>query len=154
MLVGLHKGKSWLSRLIRWQTRSQYSHASAVLLGLDPVTIEAVEGIGVHKLGFRGFQPDVDYFLAPLTEEQERAAVEFLEEQIGKPYDWSMVARFISRRQEARKTSGKWFCSELVFAAIKKAGVALLSGCEPWEVSPGLLAKSPLLQPYRFATAT
>jgi hypothetical protein len=41
----------------------------------------------------------------------------FLTAQLGKPHDYTMVARFITRRQESRRTSGKWFCSELTFDA-------------------------------------
>jgi uncharacterized protein YycO len=92
----------------------------------------------------------VDLFLVDgLTETQEEDVAWFLFQQLGKPYDWTMVARFVTRRDESRASSGKWFCSELVYAAFKQAGVPLLRATEPWEVSPGLLAKSPLLRPYQ-----
>jgi len=55
------------------------------------------------------------------------------------------VARFVSRRQASRASRGKWFCSELAFAAARKGGVHLLKNVEPWEVSPGGLSRSPLL---------
>ena len=81
-----------------------------------------------------------------LKRERVEACLKFAVDQIGKGYDYTMVARFISRRQASRRTSGKWFCSELVFAALQKAGVDLLARTEPWEVSPGQLARSPLLK--------
>jgi hypothetical protein len=52
----------------------------------------------------------------------------------------------VSRRQASRKAAGVWFCSELAFAAARQAGISLLGATEPWEVSPGLFARSPLLR--------
>lgn len=54
-----------------------------------------------------------------------------------------MVARFVTRRQADRESAGKWFCSELVFAAFQAAGIDLLARTEAWEVSPGLLLRIP-----------
>jgi hypothetical protein len=89
----------------------------------------------------------VDLFRVRATEAQELSIAIFLTDQLGKPYDYTMVARFISRRQAAREQSGKWFCSELVYYAFMQAGINLLDRIEPWAVSPGLLALSPLLIP-------
>lgn len=164
-----------VGRLIRWQTRSEYSHAALVfsreLLShiddLAPLQKQFEGGVEVnheltHKLvtiearEFRGVRltegvvkaigANVDLFsVRGLGLDHLVLAWEFAKAQLGKDYDYTMVARFISRRQESRSTSDKWFCSELAFAAIRKAGIELLRGTEPWEVSPGLLARSPLL---------
>jgi len=53
-----------------------------------------------------------------------------------------MVIRFITRQQETRKSSNKWFCSELIYASLLKAGIVVLERIEPWEVSPVLLSYS------------
>lgn len=147
MLIALHKGRGFIGRLIQWQTRSVYSHASVVLRGLDGPVIESREFQGVRELPQLDLvSEDVDLFSA-LTRASEREMVRaFLYRQVGKPYDYSMVARFISRRQASRRESGRWFCSELVFAAFLHAGIRLLDRIEPWAVSPGLLALSPLLR--------
>lgn len=151
MLIALHKGRGVISRLIGWQTRSDYTHASLIFDTVFVGTYEFIEaeprGV-VTRQGRFAWTANVEVFrVEGLTSEQESAARAFARGQIGKGYDYTMVARFVSRRQEARKASGKWFCSELVFAALQKAGVDLLARCEPWEVSPGLLSKSPLLRP-------
>jgi hypothetical protein len=54
--------------------------------------------------------------------------------------DWSHIDRLSI-------PNARWFCSELVFAALAHAGVHLFARIEPWAVSPGLLAISPLLSP-------
>jgi uncharacterized protein YycO len=146
MRVVLFRSRSFISRLIRWQTRSQYSHAA--VLTDEGALVESVEGKGVISTANWQKPAEADVFLVwPMSTDQANTGVGFLSAQIGKPYDWLMVLRFVTRRQASRRSSGKWFCSELVFAAFQKAGIELLRDTEPWEVSPGLLARSPLLKP-------
>lgn len=147
MKIALHQGKGTVSSLIKWQSRGKYSHAS--LLFSDGTQIEAREGKGVRHLPhLTGGTPHekIDLFEVAITQEQEEQVRWYATEQLGKDYDWTMVLRFISRRQATRKSKGKWFCSELVFAAFQSAGVELFARTEPWEVSPSMLSKSPLLK--------
>lgn len=144
MKVVLFKTKGFVQSLIKWQTRSKYSHAA--ILTSDGVLIEATTPGGVRAIANWKQTPDAELFGIEGVI-NENSAIAFLSAQIGKPYDYLMVARFVSRLQESRRSSGKWFCSELVFAALQKAGITLLRDTEPWEVSPGLLARSPLLIP-------
>lgn len=150
LTIALHRGRGLLSRLIQWQTRSEYSHASLQLP--DGLCVEAREGVGVRALPELAIAPgeSVDLFrVEGVTATQHAEIAAFARAQLGKPYDYTMVARFVSRRQESRASRGKWFCSELVYAACQQAGVVLLRDTEPWEVSPGLLARSPRLLPVR-----
>ena len=145
--IGLHRSTGLVSSLIKWQTRSQYSHASLILP--SGLILESIQGKGVVMDRWYALRDDIDVFTVAIREEQEHAVIDFAKQQLGKPYDYTMVLRFISRRQATRKTSGKWFCSELVFASYLEAGIALLRDTEPWEVSPELLSKSPYLIPAR-----
>lgn len=174
ILVALHRGRSWISALIRWQTRSVYSHASVVLVnsresfmtaaeicddilrrrsaGNPPLGQTIYEAREFSRVCVRYAHPEgeqVDLFrVSGITRHQERLIVEWLGSQVGKPYDYTMVLRFITRRQASRGESGKWFCSELVAAAFQHANLPLLERIEPWAVSPALLSLSPLLVPY------
>jgi uncharacterized protein YycO len=151
MLIALHKGRGLIARAIQWQTRSAYSHASVILE--EGTLIEAREFQGVRPLFPRQWQNSGEsielYRVRDLTPAQAQLITRFLWDQVNKPYDYTMVARFLSRRSAARASSGKWFCSELVFAAFARAGVRLLDRIEPWAVSPALLALSPLLVPHQ-----
>ena len=152
--IGFTPATGIMGRAIKWQTRSPWSHALLVY-GKEGYceqwnVIEAYQGKGVLHRPFVPVGEDRDTVLFrvrhPFAQSSERRILDFAERQIGKPYDWTMVARFVSRRQESRETSGKWFCSELAYAAFWYSGIELLRDTKPWEVSPGLLARSPLLE--------
>lgn len=144
--IGLHRTGGWMSRLIKWQTRSEYSHASLVLP--DDTVLEALQGKGViHGRSIRSVKEQVDLFEVACGVPVTEAALTFAKAQIGKGYDWTMVIRFLTRQPESRKQSKKWFCSELVYASFAEAGWPLLRDTAPWEVSPELLSKSPYLIP-------
>lgn len=145
MLVLLFKGTGPLSRAIRWHTRSDYSHAAILHCG---EVYESREFRGVRRIpldeALKGCA--VDVFEVRTSLEQEEATLDFLGRQMGKKYDYASVLRFLPRRQETRASSGKWFCSELVFVCLQMAGIQLLLRIQPAEVAPGHLALSPLMR--------
>lgn len=145
--VCLHRGDSLVSKLIRWQNRSDYSHASIVLPTGEHIESREGQGVLWHpKFTLTNPTEKVDWFVVNLTAGQVEDLWNFLKAQRGKPYDWPMVFGFVSRsRIEGHESEGKWFCSELVFAAMQAAGLALLARTDAWEVAPGLLARSPFL---------
>jgi hypothetical protein len=142
--VLLYQAEGLIAAAIRWQTRSPWSHAALVLNG---DLYEAREGRLVARRPLTRADAEATWFTVTVTVEQYLAMLAFAEEQLGKGYDYTMVARFLSRRQASRASSLKWFCSEYVFAIFHHAGLDLLARTECWEVSPGLLGRSPLLQP-------
>jgi hypothetical protein len=169
VLIALHRGSSWIGKLIEWQTRSHYSHAALVFIApgeemehtadrnrparlCEVVESREFHGVRVTEGIIREPDTAVDLFSVsgpdgPMSQDQTSRLREFAHQHIGKPYDYLSVARFISRRSESIHSKEKWFCSEFVFAAFQAAGLNLLRDTEAWEVSPGLLSKSPLLHP-------
>jgi uncharacterized protein YycO len=149
--IFLCKGRTFVSKLIEWQTRSPYSHCAVYYAGW---VYEAREFKGVRTWHApdrpeeleKLMQSKFDIFDVPTTPAQDAIILEFLRGQIGKRYDYLSVLRFLTREKAARESSTSWFCSELVFAAFLQAGIALLARSQPWEVSPGLLARSPSLK--------
>ncbi len=144
-MIALYKGTSALSRLIRWRTWSDYSHAAWVFP--DQSVIEAWKGGVTHAPSIlAGHAPDteVHLFTLDLTMDQRWAIQDFLIAQIGKPYDYAGILGFLT----ASKTENpaRWFCSELLFTACKTAGIILLKRVPAWKVSPGLIALSPALK--------
>jgi hypothetical protein len=144
-MIALYKGKSFISRLIRWFTWSVYSHAAWVCR--DGSVIEAWSG-GVRHAASLGAAHDagtpVDLFELDLTEDQLQAVEEFLLAQVGMKYDWLGLCGFLSRH--AMDEHDAWFCSELVTAGLNAAGVYPLLRVPACKVPPCLLALSPLLR--------
>lgn len=142
--VLLFRGKGIISALIRWQTRGNYSHAAIRLENGD--IIESWQG-GDHCVRLTSIRDwtTIDSFTAEVTDEQYSKITNFLYGQIGRPYDFLAIARFLTRRS-FNQDNGKWFCSELVFAAFQKAGIELFTNTEAWEVSPQLLSRTPLIR--------
>ena len=165
--VALHRGRGLIGGLIRWQSRSVYSHAALVIdgrvyesrefrgvrdyqamqnaecrfeIGEGRINAELQTGVPINQ----GEQ--IDIFSVAVTGEQLQVMRGFLNAQRDKGYDYLSVARFVSRRDEGSWGKDRWFCSELVFAAFLEAGIELLRGTRAWEVSPGLLGRSPILK--------
>lgn len=147
--VCLHRGTSLVSRLIRWHSRGEYSHAS--ILMPDGRHYEAREGKGVLRhphftLTNKSEQVDQFTLKEPLTEQELNKLEYFLLKQVGKRYDWPMVFGFVSRSEvEGTASAGKWFCSELVYAAFHAIGRPLLATHESWRIDPATLGLSPFL---------
>jgi uncharacterized protein YycO len=130
------KSKGFISKAIQWQTRSPYSH---VAIQLDNVMYESYHVGGVRK----DRKPEAGCEIYELTCAVNEDAVRgFLESKLGMKYDFIMVARFLTRRSATE--NNKWFCSELVMAAIEAAGVKLLNA-EPHNVSPRDLFMTPYI---------
>lgn len=142
---GAHVGTGVVSRLIRWQQRSDVSHIS--LIDNDNRLIESLEFRGVtdaRTLESVRNEQRVDVYSVLVAPEQHARAIQWARSQVGKKYDYWSVLRFVTRR-DARENNGKWFCSELAFVAAQEAGVALLKRIPASEVSPGHFVMSPLL---------
>lgn len=143
MKILAYRGKSLISKAIRFQTRSKYSHI-AVMLD-DGSVIEAWHKGGVRKspsfstLHSPGTKVDVFRIDADFD---EATTNRFLHEQVGKKYDFKSVARFLSRRKT--RHNNKYFCSELAEFALAFGGLLLLNG-NPSEHSPRDTVLSPHL---------
>ena len=135
-----YSNKGWVSRLIRWQTRSRYSH---VALRFGDTVIESVEPEGVRQRDVESADSAADVFSLELSEERYAKLLYWCLARVGDRYDWPAIFRFVSRRKWCRDDC--WFCSEFVYTALENVGYPLLARTEPWEVSPGLLVRSPLL---------
>lgn len=133
--------------MIRWQQRGRYAHASFLL---DGTIYESGSKQGVHAISPSHYEAEYregSIVVAPvdLTDEQVDALELWLFQQLGKGYDFTSIVRLVTRRHDRRGADRRWFCSELVVAGLAHVGVRLFNNTEAWEVSPGLLARTPLL---------
>lgn len=203
MRIALYQGKSAISRLIRWQTRSQYSHAAFLLddgsvieawqpcvreitpprhsceergiyaasalstkdasdisRALARITVKRPEGRAPSGPRTSTFNPqplpalsrqhtagttvDIFKFIVPLTADENRQLEFLARRDVGTPYDYRGIIRFLTRQRDGR--SRRLFCSEQVFARCQQIGRPLLDRTEAWRVPPDWLARSPRLE--------
>ena len=163
--IAAYQGTSFVSRLIRWQTRSCYSHIAVRFTediwvnrgGGRESLINAGAVIEAWKGGVRlvptlsashtpGTRVDLLEFVNPLTYAEEQAVAAFLLSQVGKGYDYLAIIRFLTREPMNYWNKKKWFCSELTFESSLTAGRDLLARIPAWKVPPAWVPMSPLLK--------
>ena len=139
------RGHGLISALIRWQTWGRYSHVAIEIGGW---VYEAVPRRGVRKTPAAKYNwVNVDVFTTDFGDRFDIPIREFLEDKLGRSYDYLGVLRFIPRWKEVHSQSKRYFCSELVFAALDWIIPArLLERVPGVKVSPSLLSYSPRLR--------
>ena len=146
MKLAFYRGKSIISRLIRWKTRGKYSHV-AVMFDNGRI-LEAWQGTNSvrwindlsdgHTPGTKVDIYDIDTLL------MEDAAFKFAEKQIGKEYGYRTIAKFLTNTSGDNREA--WICSEIALAVAIAGGVPLLARVDAYKVSPVSLSWSPLLK--------
>lgn len=108
---------SFLIRLSSWF--GPYSHVAAITPGGDYVVEASIHG--VRKIPLEKFEKSSSNFkIVQVYCPHPDKFYSFLNDQIGKPYDWGAIAGIIAREDWDSDT--KWYCSELIEAALKYAG--------------------------------
>ena len=149
------KGISLSSMLIRWyQFGFPYTHIAYVTNynspDFNPHNPKVIEAwFPKVRIGYfsESHTPGTKFtiFRLKVTQQQKEVIENFLYNQIGRPYDIIGLLTFLTRLKRIARNKF-WFCSELVFRAIKEAGIDLLKYTSPEEVTPALFLKSPLLE--------
>lgn len=120
IILCTHTGISaWLLRFIMW---SRWSHAAIYDSKMGVVYDTTFWQGGVRKT------PSAQFFSKYTSREVRtmgyhdvRSARAWLDQQIGKPYDWTALLSWIVRRDWQQDDA--WFCSELVEACRNKFAV-------------------------------
>lgn len=143
--IAQYRGRSFVSWLIKKQTRSIWSHSAAVLQ--DGSVIEAWHVGGVSHVAdlsvnhSKGTQ--VDLFRIECTQAQADKFEELLKADIGKKYDFRSVFRFLSKHPSC--DNDKWFCSEEIDHKLRAVGIYTQNRICSAEMSPQLLGISIML---------
>ena len=135
--VAAYKGKSWVSKAIKWQTWGNYSHIGIILP--DGKIVEAWQGTNnvriINHLGDGHAKgTEVDIYHVPMTDEQEHKFTQEALSCVGKKYDYWGIVGFLARKHYAN--DDKFFCSELFAHCCKVAGTPYFRFVEPYKVSP------------------
>lgn len=147
-MIAIYQGKSIISRIIRAFNWSVYSHVAWIDDNDFTVTEAWCRG-GVTRVATPSCNhtpgTPVDLFIVP-SETLEQTAIirQFLNDQVGKKYDYAGILGFVFRIKRLHRKH-KWFCSELVAEAYATAGLPLMH-LPSFKIYPGMLASSPLLK--------
>lgn len=117
--VAFYIGKGKFSdEVIRWWTKSRYSHVELILDGLL-FSADAWE----NRVRFTNSYNPLNWEiidLGGLTDKQFSDISNFCNSQLGKKYDWLGVFGFVF--PFIKQNSKKWFCSEICGAGLKLVG--------------------------------
>lgn len=155
-------GKGPLSWIIRWKTKSVYSHAGIVAWWGERLMVLEAIGKGVIaspiSQALQHYHGGFDYFAlketTPISQEQRNKMVHYAQNQIGKPYNTRAVILFFFRllfglrlsRSDIRRPASKFFCSHYVAAIYNTVGLDLIKNLSDNFTSPEEIAKSPLIE--------
>ncbi len=158
--VLLYKGRSLNSRIIQFVTRSEYSHAGLAAWWKDRLMVlEAVgHGVIVTRLSANValYDGDVELFTAieDIPEPDREEMVHFAQEELGKQYArWKAILLGIrllfvreTKTRDALKREKRLFCSHYVAQVYNKIQRDLKKNTSDRFMSPGDVAKSPMLR--------
>lgn len=148
-MLAAYKGKSfWPSKCIEWMSWSDYSHVGwltekkTIIEAWSPKVREMESVNSGHTPG-----TEIDLFDVPSLCPCDQLKLEdFLRRQLGKPYDYASVFRFIPRIATSGYQGDKWFCSELIMAAFSYIRLFPLKRIPGYKVTPGMLVTSPIFE--------
>ena len=157
--VLLFEGKNLASRLIRWATRSRYSHAGIAVWWNDRLMVmEAVgKGVSISPLSrnVRHYHGHVHWYTAkhPIPENKRIAMVRFAQEELGKEYAlWKAVLLGLSilfksdaDQRDALRRENKLYCSWYFAQIYNSIGLDLKKGTSDRFMTPQDIARSPQL---------
>lgn len=118
-------GEGISAKAISWFSAGHFSHVDVIvpqgLLGARPDSIGgAPPGVWIRPQYYDTWSKVVLMEIAA-TKEQEEDFIDFLHDQLAKPYDMTAIWAFVINRDWREVDS--WFCSELISAALEHAGI-------------------------------
>ena len=135
---------SVFGRIIPWFTQSDVGHVDAVLPDGSLLGAQHEDGLGGQPAGVR-IRPasyiaenkgrNVIRVTVDASRKQRAAFYDFLEEQIGKPYDVTAIEAFAVGRDW--HDPGAWYCSELAAAATEAAELVKPLAAPVNRITPG-----------------
>lgn len=152
--IVLFRGRSAVSRMIRWLTRSPYSHAGVVgWWNGRLMVLEAVgKGVSTSRLSFvvAAYSGHCELWTASEQGLDRARVVEEAQLVLGHHYSkgkilsnlWRMIVGRRAREADPDGTPDGFVCSELVSRVWRKGGVDLKPGVPDRFTRPGDIARS------------
>ena len=144
--MAFYKGKgNWKNKIIRWWTKSPYSHAELVMpdnytwISISPLLTSVVS----YRIKIDFDLKKWDFVELQIDDKQHKMLLDFFEETKGCNYDW--IGMILSQLLPFHiKRKNKWYCSEWIAYALRISGainwrtIKIYDRCD---LSPGVLFK-------------
>ena len=138
--IALYKGKGrWRDSIVRYWTKSAYSHAELLMPDNTSITIVPFDFRGVTRLPFSIDDDESwDFICLAVSPAQLRTIEKFYEETQGRQYDWlGMIASQVLPYHIKHRS--RWYCSEWIAYALRL--IRSIEGLHKVsDMSPGALA--------------
>ena len=133
MRIAFYKAPgTWFDTVIRWWTRSPYSHCELVFS--NGLWFSSSPRDGGTRFKNIDADPDTwDFIEIPLSQVQEQTVYEFCLAEDGCRYDWIGIL-FTQVIPLSFYNPWWWFCSEVCVAALQQVG--MLADLIPHEINP------------------
>jgi hypothetical protein len=152
--VLLFKGSGWVSNIIKWKTKSAYSHAGLVAWWGDRLMVLEAVGNGVRatpiSYNLQKYSGGIDYYRCTieLSDPLRQSMLSFAQQQLGKEYSFRRLVGFFFKlilnkpleQCESAKVPSTFFCSEYVAEVYEHAGCDLVLERSSQYTSPDKLA--------------
>lgn len=135
-------GSGFVSDFIKFWTWSDWSHVD-IWTPDGWLGARSNGGVQIRPFDYTTFVKE-EIRVITLDDETEAKIMQYLRDQIGKPYDYMAVAGMPFRQDW--QSDNRWFCSELIAAAFAQAGIPLLDATDYYRVTPRDIYLSPLLK--------
>jgi hypothetical protein len=159
--IFLFQGKSPISRLIRWGSESDYSHAGFAAWWDGRLLVFQASGRGAEVLpvssAVDAYDGQVDWFAlddAYRSRLDPNHLVTFAVTLLGRSYSKRGLLQLMARmawgrfrgRPDPKTCPDAVFCSQYVSYCYRSAGIDLVEGTDDGSTSPADLSRSPMLQ--------
>jgi len=130
--LAFKKGDGLLSSIIKYLTKSPYSHVE-LIVGNKWISSSPEDG-GLYIRNLKPLKNNWDYI--DITDKVENIdyALSFAYSQIGTKYDYLGIIRIFTG---ITKKNNKWFCSEIVTVLLQKQQVEEVLFLNPSHTTPG-----------------
>lgn len=124
----LVKNNRLLSRIIKWFTKSEYSHAGVLIDQWHMYDTNYNTRSKIRHIDYPKSKYDI-YRLKPGIKFDNKQFKKFIHDHIDNRYDFGEIFKIVFRRN-TKDDDGKYICSMLVREAFREQGIDLTPGVE------------------------
>lgn len=164
LYIGFSTSKSWISKMIRWFTKSKVSHVFISVRAFGTRLVIGADEGGLDWRTINKFEQSTKilYVFKPLRSNSAYAFEQFIEEYSGAEYDWIAAGNqgIKTRLKILWKIFGKWLskkvksnrlmCSEAVTRFLQQANYDATKGLNPEAVGHQDLLEIAINNPKEF----